>query len=56
MRQVPSSAIKAANGLVSEVLTAPATRELYFKLTPVQRFQVGKRAAEHGLAASIIFL
>ena len=50
---VPSSAIKAANEQVAEVLTAPATRGPYFKLTPAQRLQVGKRAAEHGIAASI---
>ena len=50
---VPSSAIEAANGQVKEVLTVPANRGPYFKLTPAQRFQVGKRAAEHGIAASI---
>ena len=48
---VPSSAIEAANGQVAEVLTAPAARGPYFKLTAAQRFQVGKRAAEHGIAA-----
>jgi len=36
-------AIKAANGQVTEVLTAPATRGPYFKLTPAQRFEVGKK-------------
>ena len=52
---VPSSAIEAANGQVAEVLTAPAARGPYFKLTAAHRFQVGKRAAEHGIAASIRF-
>ena len=50
---VPSSAIEAANGQVAEVLTAPATRGPYFKLTPAQRYEVGKRAAENGIAALI---
>jgi len=45
--------IKAASGQVAEVLTAPATRGSYFKLTPAQKFDVGKRAVEHGIAASI---
>ena len=52
---VPSSAIEAANRQVAEVLTAPAARGPYFKLTAAQRSQVGKRAAEHGIAASIRF-
>ena len=51
--RVPSSAIEAANKHVAEVLTAPASRGPYFKITPAQRFQVWKRAAEHGVAASI---
>ena len=44
--RVPSSAIEAANKHVSEVLTAPASRGPYFKLTLAERFQVGKRAVE----------
>ena len=50
---VPSSTIEAANGQVKEVLAVPATRGSYFKLTQAQRFQVGKRAVEHGIAAMI---
>ena len=40
---------------VAEVLTALAARGPYFKLTAAQRFQVGKGAAEHGIAAFIRF-
>ena len=35
--RVPSSAIEAANQQVAEVLTAPVSREPYFKSTPAQR-------------------
>ena len=35
-------------GQVTEVLTVPATKGPYFKL---QRFKVGKSAAEHGIFA-----
>ena len=51
--RVPSSAIDAANKQVAKVLTAPVSRGPYFKLTPAQRFEVGKRALEHGIASSI---
>lgn len=47
-----SLAIKAANRQVAEVLTASATRGPDFKLTPAQRFQVGKRTAKHRIAAA----
>ena len=50
---MPSSAIEVANRQVTKVLTAPACRGPYFKLTPVQRFEVGKRASENGIALSI---
>jgi len=51
--RVPSSAIEVANRQVAKVLTAPACRGPYFKLTPAQRLQVGKRASENGIASSI---
>ena len=50
---VPSLAIEAANKHIVEVLTATASRGWYFKLTPGQRFEVGKRAAKYGVAVSI---
>ena len=50
---VPSSAINAANKQVTKVLTVPVRRGPYFKLTPAQRFEIGKRALEHGIASSI---
>ena len=53
---VPSTAIAKANETVSKVLqqsSSSGERGPYLKLTPAQRYQIGKRAAEHGTTASI---
>jgi len=51
-RVVPSSSIARANELVTEVLEQ-SERGPYVKLTGAQRYQIGKRAAEHGVTAAI---
>ena len=57
-----SSAIKMVNDKVSKVQEKPGSsavesisnkRGKYLTLTPAQRFEVGKRAAEHGVAAAL---
>ena len=53
---IPSMALAKANEIVSKVLeqsSLSGEREPYLKLTPAQRYQTGKRAAEHGTTASI---
>ena len=54
---IPSSAIAKANELVAPVLQASTIktgeRGPYGKLTPAQHYEIGKRAAEHGVASSI---
>jgi len=52
---MPSSAIASINLSVKEEIkqTARSKRAPYLILTPAQRFQVGKRAAEHGVTATI---
>ena len=52
---VPSSAIAKANETVTQALEQSKNGERgpYLKLTPAQRYQVGKRAAEHGITAFI---
>ena len=51
---VPSSSIARANELVMEVLEQ-SERGPYVKLTGAQRYQIGKRAAEHGVTAAICY-
>ena len=51
---VPPQAIELANTEVEKVKNKGpqgARSAPYFILTPAQRFQVGKRAAEHGITA-----
>jgi len=52
---VPSSAIRAANESVRELLREKrgARKAPYSILTPAQRYAIGKRAAEHGVMATI---
>ena len=53
---IPSMAIAKANEMVSKVLqqtSSSGERKPYLKLTPAQRYQIGKRAAEHRITASI---
>ena len=60
--KVPSGAIEIANKKVAEIVAPPtaadseptsSSRKRYIKLTPAQRFTVGKRAAEHGTTAAM---
>ena len=59
--KVPPGAIEMANKKVAEIVAPPTAdseptsngRKHYIKLTPAQRFTVGKRAAEHGTTAAI---
>ena len=55
-KSVPATAIELANAEVLK-LKDKSTRDSrtgpYLMLTPAQRYEVGKRAAEHGVTASI---
>ena len=56
--KVPSSAISAANKNVIKALNdaqerKKRTRGPYLSLTPAQKYEIGKRAAKHGVTASI---
>ena len=53
---IPSSSIASCNAEVTKVLKLQATRvakKCYTKLTPVQRYDIGKRGAEMGVTAAI---
>ena len=53
---VPPKAIEMANAEVSKVKNKPprgARSAPYLILTPAQRYEVGKRAAEHGVTAAL---
>ena len=54
-KDVPSTAIAAANGEVKHVveLQRGKTRGPYTKFTPEQKAEIGKRAAEHGVVATV---
>ena len=52
-KKVPSKAIELANAEVTSLKEEPRGRGPYLILTPAQRFEVGKQAAEHGVTASI---
>ena len=64
-QKVPSSGIASANTCVSKLpfvdsdtgegssTTTPATHGPYAVLTPTQKFEIGKRAAENGTTAAI---
>ena len=56
-KEVPSTAIAAANNEVKHVveLQRGKTRGTYTKFTPEQKAEVGKRAAEHGVAATVCY-
>ena len=56
--KVPSSAISAANKNVTKALNdaqerKKRTRGPYLSLTPAQKYEIEKRAAKHGITASI---
>ena len=53
-KDMPSSAITAANTMVKAMPTAVPRKE-YVKLTSAQRYQIGKKAAEIGIAAALRF-
>lgn len=52
---VPSSSIHAVNKNIEELLQEKKSgrKGPYITLTPAQRYSVGKRAAEHGITATI---
>ena len=50
---VPSSAISAANSEVKARGLGTSKRGSYAKLTQQQKAEIGKRAAEHGIASTI---
>jgi len=63
-QKVLSSSIQAANvrvskvvegrlGMPGEVKSKSGSRKPYLHMTPGQRFQIGKRAAEHGVTTSM---
>ena len=53
--KLPPSAIQQANNYVSPVIEKQASgrRGPYLVLTPLRRFQVGKRALEHGVTSTL---
>ena len=56
--QIPSTAIASANVKVLEALKCGEEKKKrprgpYLSLTPSQKYEIGKRAAEHGVTASI---
>ena len=54
-KEVPSTAIAAANNEVKHVveLQRGKTRGPYTKFTPEQKAEIGKRAAERGVVATV---
>ena len=55
-KSIPSKAIRAANESIEQLLELKSKgvrKTPYLVLTPAQRFAVGKRAAEHGVMATI---
>ena len=54
-KEVPSTAIAAANGEVKHVveLQRGKTRGPYTKFTSERKAEIGKRAAEHGVVATV---
>ena len=47
--KLPSSAIASANSEVCSVMATSSSRGPYLHLTPAQKFQIGRRASEHGI-------
>ncbi len=54
---VPSSSIEAANSTVSVLLTEDKkkTRGPYGKVSAERKAEIGRRAAEHGIASTVYF-
>ena len=52
-KTIPSSAIASANSEIKTLKSEDRKRDQYAKLTPKLTFEVGKQAAEHGMAATI---
>ena len=54
---IPSSSIARCNAEVSKVMKevkrSAVTRSSYMKLTPAQRYEIGKKGAEMGVTAAI---
>ena len=57
--EMPSTSIAAANDAVEEILNATTgnckAKQQYVKLTPAQRFEIGERSAEIGIAQAFKF-
>ena len=54
-KEVQSSTSAAANEIAAKLMTASKRKKEYVKLTDAQRLQVGKKASEIGIAASMRF-
>ena len=54
-KEVPSSAIERANTSVMPIIEhlESGKRGKYLILTPAQRYEIGRRAAEHGVTATL---
>ena len=53
-KKLPSAAIVKANeAFIATIKDSAKPRGSYAHFTPAQRFEIGKRAAEHGVAATI---
>ena len=52
-RKIPAKAIELANAKVTEATKVSCGRSSYLYLTPGQQHEFGKRAAEHGVTASL---
>ena len=54
-KEVPSSAIAKANALVSSEIEKRCSKERgpYLMLTPAQKFEIGRRASEHGVTSAL---
>ena len=53
--KIPSSAIVKANALVSSTIDKQFSQQrgTYLILTPAQKFQIEKRASEHGVTSAL---
>ena len=52
-KKIPWKAIEMANSEVTKLKEQPHGRGSCLIVTPAQRFEIGKRAAEYGVTASI---
>ena len=54
-KEVPSSSIERANASIAPIIERQESgkRGPYLILTPAQRYEIGRRAAEHGVTATL---